>query len=120
MEGVSSKTEVSDKNREQIKQDVLFVRLFLEQMSQTRVLRWREEGEKPFVSAHEVRLMNEPDAEHTGQMYALTNDVLDKAVAEGDESFHDFDIMLALRMIGMHDMEESITGDVRQKDEAHH
>ncbi|MFM2381342.1 MAG: hypothetical protein RLZZ76_109 [Candidatus Parcubacteria bacterium] len=119
METPKLTTEGSAERREQIRQDVLFVRMWLEQMAQTRVQRWREDGEQPFLNEAEVRAMNESVAEHVGQMKGLALEIIDKAVFERDYSFNDFDLRLALRMIRTHDAEEIITGDVRTKDAAH-
>ncbi len=118
MEGV--KETITSPERKLIKQDALFIRDSLEYMSQARVLRYRESGEAPFLSAQEVKEMRESVAEHVGLMHMLATNILDKALVEGDTSFEGFDVMLMLRMIQLHDLEESITGDVRHKDEAHH
>lgn len=119
MERVRNTIENSE-NREQIRQDALFIPLFLEKMKQSRVIRWREAGEATFMNPSEVAEMRESVAEHAGSMSDLAVNVLSKARTERDVAFNDFDVMKALHMIHTHDTEEIITGDVRVKDANHY
>jgi 5'-deoxynucleotidase YfbR-like HD superfamily hydrolase len=102
-------------------EDIKFIRAFLKQMAQTRVLRWREADESSFVTPEQVREMKESDAEHTGQIHSLATGLRLKAQYEDDSTLtENFDWEKARAMIGLHDIEENLTGDSRVKDEAHY
>ncbi len=114
-------TVSSFERNEQRKQDVMFVRSFLRQMDQTRVLRWRKEGDAKVTSAEEVTQMKESDAEHTGQMTTLATFLLLKARNENDGSIDPtFDSLKLFAMIQLHDLEENRVGDARDKDETYY
>lgn len=114
MEGLGKTYE----RKEQRAQDIKFIRNFLRQMDQTRVLRWRNDGENKFVSSDETREIKETVAEHTGQMGVLAISLIHKAQAEGDTVFDDdFDVLQMMTMIQFHDLEENRIGDSRNKDE---
>jgi len=122
MEGAHTENTIRrNENSEQRKQDIMFIRNFLRQMDQTRVLRWRKDGQAHFTSPNEVSEMKESDAEHTGQMCALATFILYKAKNEGDNTCADsFDILKMNALIQLHDIEENIVGDSRDKDESYY
>jgi 5'-deoxynucleotidase YfbR-like HD superfamily hydrolase len=105
---------------EQRSQDVRFVRLFLEQMNQTRVLRWRNLGEPAFVSVEDMAFMKETVSEHIGQMMVLATGILQKARQENDVSLMNIDLLKVTTMISLHDIEETVIGDARHKDERYY
>lgn len=104
-----------ERNSERV-QDIQFIRTFLQQMDQSRTMRWRSSNEASFSTTEEVMEMKESDAEHTGQMNMLATCIRLKAKEEGDVIFDvDFDMEKVRAMVGMHDIEENLIGDARIK-----
>jgi 5'-deoxynucleotidase YfbR-like HD superfamily hydrolase len=109
----------STESRERIKQDIDFIRAFLQQMDQIRALRWANENDPKFLTPEETKKMQETVGEHTGQMNALAAAFYLKAEAENDESINSLDGKIISIKIAGHDLEENIAGDARTKDAAY-
>lgn len=96
-------------------EDITFIRNFLRQMDQTRVLRWREADQALFTTPEHVEGMNETVAEHIGQMTVSATGLIHKARVENDQSLETLDFLKIISMIQLHDIDETIVGDSRAK-----
>ena len=104
---------------EQLEEDIKFIRTFFQFMDQSRTLRWRSKKDNAFLTAEEVSEMKESDSEHTGQMSSLASFIVEKAKTENDLVTAGVDFSRVNLMIHIHDIEENLVGDSREKTEAY-
>ncbi len=102
--------------RELIHEDKQFLRLLLNFVGgQSRIKRWREPGEEPFINSEELYSKRETVMEHVGGMSLVASMIFDKAESEEDRSITDLDFRKIIRNIVVHDSEEILTGDIQGK-----
>lgn len=104
---------------EYIREDKEFLRLYWDAMAaMMRTERWHDTNEKPFQNGEEFANRTESVLEHCGGMGMLAVAVFEKAKAEGDETITSLDYFDISKKIHIHDIEEGLTGDIKEKTEA--